>query len=249
MRVGEKEVVREVVVDRVEASPGGGVVAEGLAAVEDVEEVHHARQVRVDGVELVAALPECRAGLVGIPALAHDVEIGVFAEHVGGPPRHSLHVGIGIGVHADAVDLRRLYPPYRVLGEILHQMRVALVEVGHGGHEPGVDRMLEVIVGDVGVVDGGEAVVGHRVALGMVEPVGRRGVLHPGVVGAGMIEDHVHHHLQTPLVGVLDQGVPLLVGAEAGVDVVIVGGGVSVIASARHVVLKHGADPYGRDAE
>ena len=49
--------------------------------------------------------------------------------------------------------------------------------------------------------------------------------------------------------GIGDKGVILPVGAEARVDTVIVGGGIAVVRTARHIILEHGAEPDGCDAE
>lgn len=64
------------------------------------------------------------------------------------------------------------------------------------------------------------------------------------MIAAGVVENHVHHYLYVALVGVGYKFAPLLVAAEARVDVIVVGGGISVICSAGHVVGKHWVNPY-----
>ena len=83
----------------------------------------------------------------------------------------------------------------------------------------------------------------------MIEPVGRRSILHPGVRRAGMVENHIHHNLESALMGLLDKKLPFLVRTEARIDPVIVGRGISVIRAARHIIFKHGTHPEGRHSE
>ena len=70
---------------------------------------------------------------------------------------------------------------------------------------------------------------------------------------AAMIENHVHHHLQTLAVGLVDETLILLIGSEARVDAIIVGRGVAVVggagAIAGAVVLEYGCEPQRRDAK
>ena len=62
-----------------------------------------------------------------------------------------------------------------------------------------------------------------------------------------MIENHVHHHLQSLAVGFVYEALVVFVGSEARVNTIIVGGGVSVIgravAVAGAVVLQYGRKP------
>ena len=76
-----------------------------------------------------------------------------------------------------------------------------------------------------------------------------RDVLHPGVVAAAVVEDHVHDDLHAPPVGIVDEVDIFLVGAEARVHPVIVGGRVAVIGTAFHIVLQDGVEPDRRDAQ
>ena len=108
-------------------------------------------------------------------------------------------------------------------------MLVALVEVRHGRHEPTVHGLVEVYLRSIGVEHRCELVaclqilgVGcllavhglclYRVFLvlgvepfGCVEPVFRWHVLDPRVLKATVVEDHVHDHLETFLVSLVDQ--------------------------------------------
>ena len=71
---------------------------------------------------------------------------------------HGVGIGVWVGVHAYAVDAYGLYPPDAVLDEVFYDVRVALVEVGHGGHEPSVYGLSEVYLAGVWVDDGCELV-------------------------------------------------------------------------------------------
>ena len=223
-RIGVEIVVAEDVVDAVEALPPvvGLLVASQREAVEEGE-VHDRLEITVLRAEARVFLPGRGIGRLRHPGLAHTIEVGILRVDGLHPGRHGLAVGIGIGVHADAVDGGRLDPPDTVLDEVAHDVGVALVEVGHGGDKPSVGSLLAVDVGGVGVEDGRELIAGLEAIAGMVEPVAGRAVLLPGMVTAAMVEDHVHDDLQSALVAVADQGAIVGIGAKARIPKEFIG--------------------------
>ena len=213
-------------------------------------EVHHRFQSRVFAeVQAAARLPVGRADGVVHPGLAYDVIVWILQLHRLTPVVHHVYVGIGIGVLANAVYAAMRDPPDGVLNQIFRHVRVLLVQVGHGGHEPAVDHAALVVVRHVGVEIGLLVVVGLHVVVEVVKPVVAGHVLHPGVVAAAVVEDHVHHHLHAFLVGLVDQSLVILVGAEAWVYAVVVCRGIAMVGAAFHVVLQHGVQPDGRHAQ
>ena len=160
-------------------------------------------------------------------------------------------------------------------------MGVVLVQVRHRGHEPSFDSLLQVHLRGIGihyrsqlirclqigtlcglraVAVGSEAC--HRVAtalflrepIGSVQPILRRHVLSPRMLKTTVIEDHVHHDLQSLLVGLVAEQFVVLVRAEARIHLVVVCRGVAVISGKAvlrvwRVVLQHGREPQGRHAE
>ncbi len=128
-------------------------------------------------------------------------------------------------------------------------MGIPLVEIGHGRDEPSVDRMVKVIVGDVRIVDGGKTEVCEDIPFRMVVPVLGRHIGHPGMGGSGMVEDHVHYHLHVAVVRFAYKSAPVVVGAEARIDAVIVGCGITVIGAVRHIVLEDRTEPDGGHSE
>ena len=279
-RVGIEIVVAERVVDAVEPLPPGvGLLVLGLVDLVEEGEVHHRLEVGIAVGEFGVLLPGGGIGRFGHPRLADGIEIGVFlAEHLH-PPCHRLTVGVGVGIHAYAVDAGILDPPLGVLYEIGHEVGVALVEIGHGGHKPSVDRLVQVDLRGIGIEHGRELITGLEIErvfsglafgqaragvaarrlvflcqpLGGVEPVVRGKVAEPGMLESAVVEDHVHHDLESFGVGIGDELAILLVGAEARVDAVVVGRGVAVIggvaAVVGRVVLEYGGEPQGGHAQ
>ena len=70
---------------------------------------------------------------------------------------------------------------------------------------------------------------------------------------AAVVENHVHHHLQTLLVRIRNKLTIVIVRSEARVNTIVVGRSVSVICTALavvgRVVLKHRREPQRRDAK
>ena len=135
--VGVEVVVAERVVQAVHATPPViGLLMLGRVEFLLEREVHDGLQVAVLVRQLGVFLPGSGIGGVGHPRLADGVEVGIFLVQLLHPLCHRLTVGIGIGVHTDAVDAYGLYPPDAVLDEVAHQVRILLVQVGHGRYEP-----------------------------------------------------------------------------------------------------------------
>ena len=121
-------------------------------------------------------------------------------------------------------------------------MGIVVVEVGHRRHEPTFKSFVQVYLRGVWVADRCQLVtrllvflVGCRfsVCIGkpfwIVEPVLRRHISHPRMLKAAVVENHIHHHLQTMLMGFVRQSAIVLIGAETRVNTVIVCGCIAMI--------------------
>ena len=112
LRIGKHVVECKMIVEIVETfAPWQSLVVERLVLLYHNLEVHYSREPRILGIRAASTLPESAAAFVAIPAFSHDIEVGIFLHHAVNPPGHGLHVGIRIGIHADAVDFRCLDPP------------------------------------------------------------------------------------------------------------------------------------------
>ena len=80
-------------------------------------------------------------------------------------------------------------------------------------------------------------------------PVLERRVVHPPVGGAAVVGDNVHDDLDAFLMRFLHKQLIVLVVAETGVYVVVVGAGIAVVALGRLVVEEKRRAPDGRGAQ
>src|SRR5690606_37613172 len=113
--------------------------------------------------------------------------------------------------------------------QVTCQVRIALVEVGHGLDEPAVGEAGAVAGRGVGVLDRGAAVVGGGEAAAVVDPVAAGQVAHPPVLRADVVEHHVHDDADAVFAGLARQRAEVLVAAHARVDPVQVGDRVAVV--------------------
>ncbi|MNS97004.1 hypothetical protein D3C72_1313260 [compost metagenome] len=158
-----------------------------------------------------------------LPDLAHDVGLGVDRADLLAPGAPEV-VGSDLVGHIEAPAVDALLGP--VLGDLEQVLLDFLVlgglELGQGAEAP-----PGVVVG-LGVVH-------HRVVPdGVVVPVlgglaVLLGVLEPDVVVAGVVEHAVDDHLDAVLVKLADQALELGVGAEARIDLHVVGRVVLVV--------------------
>ena len=242
------EVVREGLVDARHAAPLTQRIArQSLADGVAQREIHDRGQVRVESVAvLVAALPVCQLRDVARPALAYDIYVGILLAHGPAPLAHRLLLVVGIRVHTQTVQIGIFDPPYGPLLEVLQQVWVVEVHVGHRAVEPAALLYLKIGVRCVGVHVCGEEVVGARILREAVYPVLEGHVAHPPVGAAAVVRDDIHYHLQAAAVALRNERTVQLVRPETRIDMVIVGAGISVIRSVGLVVEQQRRAPYGR---
>ena len=209
--VGIEIVKYQTIVDAIEASPLTVGLLNACRIHASIErEVHHGLQVAVLLGNLAVALPSSSVRRLFKPSFPHHVEVGIFLVDGLHPARHRTSKGIGIGIHANAIDAHCLNPPDAVLNEIVHHMRIVLVEVGHSRYKPTLNSLLLIHLACVRVEHGSELVASAQevgtasIACAIrllepfvsVEPIIARHIGHPRMLKAAMVENHVHYNLQ-----------------------------------------------------
>ena len=245
------EVVREGIVDARHAfAPAGLILAHGVDEGIAQREVHDGGQMAVKAVLIgCATLPVGQLRHALCPALAHDVQARVLV-HDGLTEARAGHLlVVGIGVDADAVEAAPLHPPDGELLEVLQHEGVIEVHVGHRGGKPAALLIVEVLRGGVWVHVRGEADVGAGVLGELMYPVVEGEVLHPPVGSAAVVGHEVSDNLDAEGMATADILAIEVVGAVAGVDVVVVGAGVTVETGVALVVECEGRTPDGSDTE
>ena len=186
-------------------------------------EVHQAHEVGlVAVVARLAALPVGDDAGIVVPLLADDVEVGVLGHDPPGPVGQEVLVGVGPRVYADSGQVGVLDPPDRVLDQVVRQVGIPLVEIGHARHEPTVDEGAAVDLGGVGIVQGFADVVGRHEAA-VVDPVAGGQIVHPPVADAAVVGNQIHDDADAALPRLGGKFAVQVVVAEPGIDAVVVG--------------------------
>ena len=207
-------------------------------------EVHDGRQVAVETVFIgIAPLPVGKLGNRGGPTFAHDVELWVLLHHRLAPVAHGYLFVVGVGVYTETVEVGILNPPDSPLDEVVECVGIVEVHIDHRGHKPSALLDVEVLGRGVRVHIGREADVGAGVGVELVYPILEREVLHPPMLGAAVIGHDVHDDLEVALVGLAHKFAVEGVAAEAWVDAVVVGSGISVIRLVGRIVEQQGGGP------
>ena len=156
-----------------------------------------------------------------------------------------------------------------------------LVEIGHRGHEPTLGCLLEVDLRGIWIHDRGEFVAGLQIfalcgfrtigiggeachgvtatgifiqPLRSVQPVFGGHILCPGMLKTAMVENHVHDNLQSFRMSLVAETLVVIVRAETGIHLIIIGGGIAVIGGETvlcvgRVILEYRCKPEGSYAE
>ena len=131
-------------------------------------------------------------------------------------------------------------------------MRVILVEVGHGGYEPTVIHLAEIVFRSIRVYVGSqfEGCL-HKVIfmVGVVEPIFARHVFYPYMLYTAVVENHIHYDFNAACMRFFDELLILFIGAEAGIYFIIIGGGIAVVGTAGHVIFQYRSKPQGSYAQ
>lgn len=126
-------------------------------------------------------------------------------------------------------------PPETVLYQVAVNVRILLVEVGHGRYKPAVVHLVGIVLGSIRVYVRGQFEGGlHEVVfvVGVVEPIFGGHVLNPYMLYAAVVENHVHYDFDAACMGFFNQLLVFFVGTEARVYLVVVCGGIAVIGTA-----------------
>ena len=213
-------------------------------------EVHDGRQIGIETVPVgIVLLPVGHLRDVHVPALAHYVHPGILVRHGPAPPAHGLRLVVRIGIYPEAVQSGVFCPPDGPLLEILENEGIVQVHVRHGRDKPAALLTLQVPLRGVRVHVHGEERVHLHVGFVHMVPVLERRVFHPPVGGAAVVGDHVHNHLQTAFVRLLNKGFVQGIVSKAGVDMIIVRAGIAVVGLPGLVVQQQRRTPDGRGAQ
>ncbi len=204
-------------------------------------------------MHLVAVVEGVRAG--------REVrEGGLAARRVVAEVAQRLLEVLGEGVrHVDAEAVHApVGPEAQGAAEVLADVLVVPVEVGLLGREQvqvplPVGHPLPGAAAEDGLPVGGRQLAVLTPAVPEDVPVAGRGagsgaqrLLEPDVLVGGVVRDDVDDHLQTQPVGLADQRVEVVEGAEARVDVTRVG---DVVAAVGQLGRVEGAQPQGVHAQ
>ena len=191
-------------------------------------------------------MPPCGVCRFGYPCFAYGIVVGVFFIQFFHPVAHGVIVGVRVSIHADTVYVGIFNPPETVLNEIAVYMRVLLVEVGHGGYEPAVVHLVGIVLGSIRVYVRGQFEGGlHEVVfvVGVVEPIFGGHVLNPYMLYAAVVENHIHYDFDAARMRLFYELLIFFIGSETGVYFIIIGSGIAMIRTSRHVVFQYRSKP------
>ena len=102
-----------------------------------------------------------------------------------------------MGILSYSVNTCIFNPPNACLDEITSYVGITMVKVRHTFGEPAIGSNLPLVITGVDILDTGGFERSLYVLRLEVEPIVRGTVFEEVVLTSAMVEDHIHHHLQT----------------------------------------------------
>src|SRR5690554_2816832 len=153
--IAVKVVVGQHIVEALQATSPAFTFIKGSAKGLGHRKVHQELHLRVVTILIgEILLPVGQFGCLGYPGFTHYGEVGVLCFNPLDPLGHGLLIGVGIGIHAYALETGVLYPPNAVLNHVIAHQFVGHVHVGHTGVEPTLGGQVEIGLGRIGVGHG-----------------------------------------------------------------------------------------------
>ena len=79
--------------------------------------------------------------------------------------------------------------------------------------------------------------------VGVVEPVFARHILYPHMFYATVVENHIHYDFDAARMRLFYELLIFFIGSETGVYFIIIGSGIAMIRTSRHVVFQYRSKP------
>ena len=200
-------------------------------------EVHNRLEVRVEAILVhIITLPICELRNRRGPHLTNNIEVGVLRHNGLAPLAHRHLLVVGVCIHAETIQIGVLDPPYSPLLEVVEQILVVEIHIGHRAVKPSALHLIEVRLRGVEIHICRECPVRLRIFRPLVGPIREGLVLIPPMRRRAMVGNDVHNNLQTAVVALLDILLEELVATEAWVYEVVVAARVAVVRRAILVV-------------
>ena len=182
----------------------------------------------------------------GNPCFTYGVVVGIFFIQFFHPIAHGIIVGVRISIHTDPVYVGIFDPPETVLDEVAVNMRIFLIEIGHGSYEPAIVHLAKIILRCVRIYMRSQlegSLYEVLLMVGVVEPVFARHILYPHMFYATMVENHIHYDFDAARMRLFYELLIFFIGSETGVYFIIIGSGIAMIRTSRHVVFQYRSKP------
>ena len=160
-------------------------------------EVHYGRQVRIEAiVVLMISLPISYFRSRTRPAFAYDIDMRIFVANGFAPIRCRHFLIIGIRIYAQTIQISIFNPPDCPLLEILQEVGIVKVHIGHVGVKPTGIVDIAVIFRCIDIIRGRKYIVGLRIGAELMNPILIREILHPPMRQTAMVGHHIHNEFQ-----------------------------------------------------
>ena len=244
LHIGIYEIVSQVVVNTIHTTILR-LIVKHVAGHTHQCEIHNRLEVCISLIERAILLPPRGTDSVLGPHLAHNIKLRVLSHNLQIPLAHHIIIGIGICILTNSIDTRILNPPDGILNQVASDVRISLIYINV---ETRILHHIRIILRCIGIIEYRLLMISLTRGT-LVDPILCWGIQHPGVVGANVVEDNIHHHAQTLLMSLLNQTTVILIAAQTTVHLIHIGREVAVVRSATSIILQHGVEPDCRNSQ
>ncbi|MNT21301.1 hypothetical protein D3C72_1566370 [compost metagenome] len=163
------------------------------------------------------------------PCFTKKGEFWILLQNAICPFGHKIKIIVRIGINSESIYCRSLYPPDMALGQIILNVWVLFVHIGHCGNKPAFDHFLFVICRGIRIKNCLVFVRCLRIGRPFIEPVGHRFVFYRPMITSDMIGHHIKNQFHLTFMQLFTQLDIGIVATKTGINMIGFGVGITMI--------------------
>ncbi|MNK95367.1 hypothetical protein D3C87_1156010 [compost metagenome] len=156
---------------------------------------------------------------------------------------HKSQIVVWIGVYSKPIDTRIFNPPNMALQNVLLNIFIFLIHVGHSLYKPSFFHSVSICNSSIGIENSLILISGLCKTWPLMQPFFKRFVDYSPVVKSYMIWNDIMHQFHFTFMQFLTKFTIGLIGSQSWINLIIFGICISMIRSLRHIIGQYRCQP------